>query len=85
MVKAFCDRCGAEIPVDEPVEKKSFVDGYGIIKVENGSDGWHFVELCPKCQDVFREFLKLPNPKSEKTVVTDGLNVMYTIGKEEPI
>lgn len=56
MVKRVCDRCGAEMPLEDSV---SHADGNIIINAESGdiNKDWHRLDLCEECRKSFAEWL----------------------------
>lgn len=56
MITKTCDRCGAKI-ITNPMAN-TILPMFSISKIEGFMMGWQPVDLCPKCEKLFAEWLK---------------------------
>lgn len=64
MIKRVCDRCGAEMALEDSV---SCAAGHIIIKTESGdiNKDWNCLDLCEECRKSFSEWLGAGRTKRE--------------------
>ena len=71
MVKRVCDRCGAEMALEDSI---SHADGHIIIKAESGdiNKDWHNLDLCEECRKSFAEWLGACKTKDDPSRKDDS-------------